>query len=671
MVIAHKKMLIRVLLITLGFFGTPALFRATGAEDHLSQIESPYTCFSYLGHIPESYDKCLSKQLGGKPYWVLMSSSEYQGHWFAETYVFKNGLRWQIDIAPRNGFEMKPENPSEVFAVRVELTYPNWWGDDQISRFQIKGVPGKWFDLKAVNDSRTTFEAYVSFTKSLAARLTGGEVIQIEAEQAGRTLIAELPSMSKVTGQSLMEPQLIADEVSRQIAVGDIPRSYSGYYGLKRKGDSFTLVVNEGDKPLAHWQLKTAQRTINYKSGAKYQGAMRAGKYHGKGRYTWSDGMTYNGDWVNGDRTGQGVYTWPDGRRYEGGFVKGQFSGKGIYSAKDGTRYEGGYKGHSKHGQGILIFPSGNRYEGDFVDGNRTGDGIFTWATGDEYRGEFLDNDRHGQGFYKSRKGWSYDGEWRKGERHGYGEYTSTSGQSSYREYYRGERIREPEPKVASQSSGRKKCGSYENPCEIPSDTGIDAFAKSLARAADQAFGSNQYGGYGGSTSSNRAAEIQAENERRWRAADRKLKREIYEAKVASDRRKKEREAKRSEYNRLNGTCDERLELDGSVKAWYYIWSSKVCGRWDCDGRTNEQVETRIFVSNLVYARKFDHENLGGGFYDQIRIQYKNKTHSASGIESNGFVCRGDARNARREFVADRSDNDRTYIFDVNLPEYP
>lgn len=667
LVLTNKKLLIRILLITVGFFGTPALFRATGAADHVAQVQSAGYCYISMVFLPSSHESCLRKRLGGKPFWDLRRRDEYQQHWVAGTYVVSNGLRWQLDITPWHGLGMAPRDPEEIFALRIELTYPKWWSAELIRSFQMTGTSARWSELKSVGDSPTVFEAYTPFTKSLAARMTDGEAIQIEAEHAERILTASLPSMPTQTHLALMEPQDIADKVSLSIANGEVPRSIYGSYALQREGDRFTLVVGAGDKPLAHWQLKTAQRTIKYASGARYQGVMRAGKYHGRGSYYWSGGDVYTGDWVNGQRTGQGVYVWPNGDRYEGDFVNGKHTGKGVFTWASGNQYRGDFVDGEHHGQGLFIWKSGDRYEGDFVNGKRTGEGVLSSANGDEYRGEFVDGRRHGHGTYKSPEGGRYEGEWKDNKRHGYGEYTSSGGISSFREYYWDEWVRAPELEVVERSNSRKGCGSYENPCEIPSETGIEGFAKSLARTADQVFGSSQSGG----RYADREAEIKAENEKRWLAYDRKLKREAYEAKVSSDLRKKKRAAERSEYNRHNGTCDETLELDGQKKAWYYIWSSKVCGRWGCDDRSNEQVETRVFVSNLVYAHKFDHDNLAGGFHDQIGIQYQHKSHNSVGIESNGYVCRGDARNARRKFIANHSGNERTYIFDVDLPEYP
>ncbi|MBQ0756804.1 MAG: hypothetical protein KBT54_06830, partial [Amphritea sp.] len=209
MVTAHKKILVRLLLVTVGFFGTPALFRATGAVDHFAQVEQPGACYFDLILLPSSHDQCLREHLGGKPYWDLRSRDEYQGHWVAQTSVFKNGLRWQIDIAPRDGFAMELETPDEIFALRVELSYPSWWSSEYISRFRFKGGSTEWLNLSSVDSSSTVFEAYVPFTKAFAARMTEGEAIQIEAQQADRTLTTLLPPMRKSASQRFMEPQLI------------------------------------------------------------------------------------------------------------------------------------------------------------------------------------------------------------------------------------------------------------------------------------------------------------------------------------------------------------------------------------------------------------------------------------------------------------------------------
>lgn len=717
LLLRYKKVLIRVLLITVGFFSTHVLFRTTDVAGHIDQIQNVGYCYVYSYHSDGAYGDCSSQLLGDKPYWNPGRKDEYKFHWVAESYQVKNELLWHIEIIPWDGLGIESKDPTQVFALRVKLTYPMWWNSWHVTKLKISGVAANWSELKPVGSSDTLFETYTPLTKALVGRIAKGENIQLlaelEVEQEARPVSILLPAMSRQTYLDLMEPQQLADDVSRQINEGKTPKIVNDQYGLKFNGESLTLILLAGEKPLAHWPLKKVKRSVTYSSGSKYMGFIEAGKRNGQGRYTWVNGDVYSGEWLDGQRTGQGVLTWANGDSYNGDWIKdqrtgqgtinwingdsysgdwidhqrtgqgryswangdsyiggwknGQRDGKGVFTWKDGRRYEGEYQSGVMHGYGVLSWPDGRHYEGGFLKGKRTGRGEYISSRGGKYQGEFVDGERHGYGLYKSYQGWSYEGDWKDNKRHGHGDYVSSSGQHSYREYYRGERIKEPEPEVSSRNKRGKRCGSYDNPCQVESDTGIDGFMKGLARATNEAFGSGQYGGSG----SNSAAQIQAENEKRWRAYDRKLKREAYEANAAAERRRKERAAKKMEYNRHNGTCDDEIELDDSAKSWRYIWSAKVCGRWDCDGRSNNRVETRVFVSNLVYARKYDHDNLNGAFYDQIRIQYKHKTHSASGTESNGYVCRGDARNARRKFIAERSDNDRTFIFDVNLPEYP
>jgi hypothetical protein len=52
-------------------------------------------------------------------------------------------------------------------------------------------------------------------------------------------------------------------------------------------------------------------------SGDLYEGQMKKGKMHGKGRITWTDGGFYEGDWVQDNRTGKGRKVWGEGE-YKG-----------------------------------------------------------------------------------------------------------------------------------------------------------------------------------------------------------------------------------------------------------------------------------------------------------------------------------------------------------------
>jgi hypothetical protein len=52
-------------------------------------------------------------------------------------------------------------------------------------------------------------------------------------------------------------------------------------------------------------------------NGNKYEGEMKDGKKHGKGKINYANGVKYTGDWINDIRTGQGVLTFTNGHRYE------------------------------------------------------------------------------------------------------------------------------------------------------------------------------------------------------------------------------------------------------------------------------------------------------------------------------------------------------------------
>ena len=74
----------------------------------------------------------------------------------------------------------------------------------------------------------------------------------------------------------------------------------------------------------------------------KYEGSIMGGKFHGKGRLTYTDGAVYEGDFIDGKRTGKGVFIWAeDGQRYEGEFVDGKRHGYGVMKFSDGRVHQG------------------------------------------------------------------------------------------------------------------------------------------------------------------------------------------------------------------------------------------------------------------------------------------------------------------------------------------
>lgn len=74
------------------------------------------------------------------------------------------------------------------------------------------------------------------------------------------------------------------------------------------------------------------QVKLTYASGAVYEGAFEAGKFHCKGKYKFANGCTY-----------------------EGIFVDGEPHGQGTFRSANGEVYEGEYRADERHGQGMLI----------------------------------------------------------------------------------------------------------------------------------------------------------------------------------------------------------------------------------------------------------------------------------------------------------------------------
>lgn len=75
-----------------------------------------------------------------------------------------------------------------------------------------------------------------------------------------------------------------------------------------------------------------------------YEGAMRAGKMHGHGVLTWSDGFRYEGELREGKQHGMGTLFRPTGERYDGRWQQGKPHGHGVYIAASGEIYEGAWR---------------------------------------------------------------------------------------------------------------------------------------------------------------------------------------------------------------------------------------------------------------------------------------------------------------------------------------
>jgi len=87
-----------------------------------------------------------------------------------------------------------------------------------------------------------------------------------------------------------------------------------------------------------------------------YDGEVRHGKMHGKGKFTYSDGSVYEGSFREGKRHGKGKMTYTTGNVFVGSYKNGKRDGKGIYKiALDGTVVQENYVDGIKQARGKCI----------------------------------------------------------------------------------------------------------------------------------------------------------------------------------------------------------------------------------------------------------------------------------------------------------------------------
>jgi hypothetical protein len=184
-------------------------------------------------------------------------------------------------------------------------------------------------------------------------------------------------------------------------------------------------------------------KTVAYAEGL-YEGELKDGKKHGKGKMIYTNDDVYDGEWHLGKRQGKGKQTFGIGGSYDGQWKDGKITGNGTVVHVDGDVYEGELKDGEKHGQGKMIytndvvydgewylgkqhgkgkvtFAKGGSYEGELKDGKANGNGTVVHDDGAVYEGELVDGKKHGKGKVLFTNGDVYDGEWKDGKKHGNG----------------------------------------------------------------------------------------------------------------------------------------------------------------------------------------------------------------------------------------------------------
>jgi hypothetical protein len=161
--------------------------------------------------------------------------------------------------------------------------------------------------------------------------------------------------------------------------------------------------------------------TIKYDNGDVYDGEVKDGKRHGKGKMIYSDNMVYEGEWNDDNRKGRGKLTFPDGSYYDGEFKDNKMEGNGKMKFSNGVIYEGEWKNSQCDGIGKMTYIDGAIYQGNWLDGQKNGKGKMNYFNGNIYLGEWKYNNMNGIGIYLETDGSIYDGHWKDNLREGIG----------------------------------------------------------------------------------------------------------------------------------------------------------------------------------------------------------------------------------------------------------
>ena len=156
--------------------------------------------------------------------------------------------------------------------------------------------------------------------------------------------------------------------------------------------------------------------------GGQYDGELKQGLFHGKGRITWPDGNYYEGNFRRGLFDGQGRLEYGNNVVYKGEFQQGRATGKGKIDYADGAFYKGEVQNGLPHGHGTLK-STDSTYTGSFKNGHFYGHGVLVTAAGASYNGQFKDGLYHGKGLYMAENGGRYTGNFTEGQFVGQGSF--------------------------------------------------------------------------------------------------------------------------------------------------------------------------------------------------------------------------------------------------------
>jgi hypothetical protein len=155
--------------------------------------------------------------------------------------------------------------------------------------------------------------------------------------------------------------------------------------------------------------VMTGSGTFIYRNGQKYIGDLKNNLFDGNGTMYYADGRIEAGKWsldkyigssevssgcVSGDcNNGFGTYISKSGDKYTGNFKNGKYSGAGTYVFTAGDTYNGDFVNGTYEGQGTYTFANGNKYVGEFSAGTYNGIGTLYYANGTTKSGKFVNGE--------------------------------------------------------------------------------------------------------------------------------------------------------------------------------------------------------------------------------------------------------------------------------------
>ena len=162
----------------------------------------------------------------------------------------------------------------------------------------------------------------------------------------------------------------------------------------------------------------TLQWFVDGKPTSKYEGEMRDGQQHGKGKGScygtvwtgeWAEGhcvsncvkklfdssSNYQGDHTNGIPHGVGVLIYSNGNSYKGQFEFGKKNGFGEEDLVGGGKYIGEYKNDLFHGEGTCYYKTGNIVSGTWSNSVLVSAGNYTAKNGEKFKVRMINGKYH------------------------------------------------------------------------------------------------------------------------------------------------------------------------------------------------------------------------------------------------------------------------------------